>query len=447
MRIPAGKKIAPRLFAVLLAVCAFFQWSYLFPVDVWNNPPEFTTLSNGIPLVYHFDDTSEVTVVQIMILGGSRAEPPGKEGLSYLTTRLMLEIPDDLKLRRLMGQATRLSMVSESDYSLISIASLSDNVKEALNVMTDIMYSPLFSGIRISSLKNMMNAQRESSADDPGNIATIGQLDRLFFGTAYSGSTFGSKNSLKSIKKKDIDAFYDTYFRTNNLRLIVTSDLSQTQITELCETYLTKVPEGTADIPALAEKQPADPGLPQEIHLDVQQHLISYAYPLDAASHDNVLRTELLETLLGQGIGSRLWPLRAEEKLAYNVAAVSTQMKEGGLLEIYLETDESKLAAAEQSLLNLLDDLLKEGITEEELAMTKTYVKAAFLRHNENKISRAWTFSAFLSMGFDVGFLQDYFRFLDEVSLEEMNDFIRRVLDPSKRSRIIVGPEPSGDFK
>ena len=444
MRIPTGKKAVPLLFAVFL-ITALSQWAYPFPVDVWNNPPEMTVLSNGIPLLYHFDDTSEVTVVQIMIRGGSRAEPPGKEGLSYLTTRLMLEIPDDLKLKRLMGQATRISMVSEGDYSLISIASLSGNVKEALDVMTDILYSPLFSGIRISSLKNMMNAQRESNADDPRDIATIGQVDRLFSGTAYSGSVFGTKESLKSIKKKDIDSFYDTYFRTGNLTLVVISDLSQLQIVELCENYLTKVPEGTVEIPVLAEKQPADPELPREIHRDVQQHLISYAYPLDAVSGDNVIRAELLETLLGQGIGSRLWPLRAEEKLAYMVAARSVQMKEGGFLEIFLETDESKMEGAEQSLQGVLDDLISQGISEEELAVTKTYAKASFLRANENKISRAWTFSAFLSMGFDAGFLQDYFRFLDEVSLDEMNSFIQTILDPSKRSRIIVGPNPSGN--
>ena len=444
MRIPTS---AVSLLFALSLILALPQWSYPCPVDVWNNPPEIAVLSNGIPLLYHFDDSSEVTVVQILIQGGSRAEPPGKEGLSYLTTRLMLEIPDDLKLKRLMGQATRISMVSEGDYSLISIASLSGNVKEALDVMTDIMYSPLFSGIRISSLKTMMNAQRESNADDPGDIATIGQMDRLSAGTAYSGSVFGSKDSLKAIKKKDINGFYDTYFRTGNLKLIVISDLSKIQIVEVCENYLTKIPEGTVDIVPLAEKQAADPELPQEIHRDVQQHLISYAYPLDAASADNVIRAEILETLLGQGIGSRLWPLRAEEKLAYTVAARSTQMKEGGFLEIYLETDESKMEGAERSLQALLDDLIDQGITEEELAATKTYAKSAFLRSNENKISRAWAFSAFLSMGFDVGFLQDYFRFLDEVSLDEMNAFIRLVLDPSKRSRIIVGPNPPGDVE
>ena len=125
---------------------------------MWNNPPEQTALSNGIPLIYQFDDTSSVSVLQIVLPGGRRSEPAGKEGLSYLTTRLMLEIPDDQKLRRLMGQSTRISMMSQNDYSLINIASLSENFEEALNVMTDILYSPLFSSIRISALKKMMNA-------------------------------------------------------------------------------------------------------------------------------------------------------------------------------------------------------------------------------------------------------------------------------------------------
>jgi zinc protease len=443
MRIfPAVKKTTIVAFVLL---CVTFLRMELYPADAWNHPPLQITLSTGIPLIYHFDATSRVTVFHILMMGGKQAEPPGKEGLSYLTTRLMLEIPDDLKLKQLMGQATRISMTAESDYSLISISSLSENLEDALKVMTDILYKPLFSGIRISSLKSMMNAQRESGADDPRNIAYVGHRDRLFAGTAYCGSVFGSKKSLKSIKKKDIDLFYDTYFHAANLKLMVTSDLEQTMIEELCEKYLSKVPEGTVEMPSLAERKTGDEDIPEEIHRDVQQNLISYAYPLEGASVEGAIRAELLETLLGQGIGSRLWHLRAEEKLAYYVEAQATLMREGGVLEIFLETDESKKTAAESSLTEVLDELLSEGIDEEELVVTKTYAMSAFLRRNENKTTRARTFSSFLALGFDIAFLREYFRLLDEVSLDEMNVFIRTVLDPAKRSRIIVGPAPSKD--
>lgn len=431
----------------VVLVFASLSFPFLSPLaaeQTWNRPPERLTLSNGIPLLFHFDDTSSVTVIQIMILGGRSAEPEGKEGVSYLTTRLMLEIPDDLKLRQLMGQSTRISMVSENDYSLISIACLSENVEDALDVITGIMLKPLFSGIRISTLKGMMNDMRERDEDDPGSTANIAHRNIHFHGTAYSGSVYGSEASLKSIKKKDIDSFYDTYFRTRNIVVSAVSDLEQSRISGLLEQYLAEVPEGSVELPTPADIIPQEGNKSEEIERDVQQNLVSFAFPLGRAVQPDLAKLELLETLLGKGIGSRLWPLRAEENLAYSVAASATQMRGAGLLEVFLETDESKLERAEQSITGVLKKLREEGITAEELAVTKTYAKASFLRANESKFARARTFAHYTALGMDFDFLKNYLETLEAVTLEDINAFITRVLDPGCRSRIIIGPKKTG---
>ena len=69
----------------------------LFPgqdVPLWKIVPQKRVLSNGLSVVYHKDDSSATTVLHIVAKAGKTAQPEEKEGLAYLTTRLLLEIPD-----------------------------------------------------------------------------------------------------------------------------------------------------------------------------------------------------------------------------------------------------------------------------------------------------------------------------------------------------------------
>ncbi len=142
----------------------FFALSPIFSIQttsLWKNQPEKIILSNGLTLIYQQDLSSAITVFQILIKGGKGAEPEGQDGLAYLTTRLALEIPDRGKVQDLMTQASRTSMMSFGDYSLINIKCLSEYMEETFKITTKILLKPLFSGLRISSVKKQMIYQRK----------------------------------------------------------------------------------------------------------------------------------------------------------------------------------------------------------------------------------------------------------------------------------------------
>ena len=84
------------------------------------------------------------------------AEPQGKDGLAYMMTRLSLEIPDRTTLQKIMTQATQINMTSSMDYSVISIASLSEHFKSTINLFSKILLKPLFSSIRIDAVKKAL---------------------------------------------------------------------------------------------------------------------------------------------------------------------------------------------------------------------------------------------------------------------------------------------------
>jgi predicted Zn-dependent peptidase len=390
--------------------------------------------------IYQKDTSSAITVFQILIKGGKAVEPEGKSGLAYLTTRLTLEIPDRKKAQDLMNQASRVSMTSRGDYSLINIMCLSEHVEETLRVTTKIMLKPLFSGLRIEGTKKIINYRRNTQEDDPANVAHKTYLERLFAKKGYGSSVLGSEESLKAIKKKDIKNFYNSYFKAENMVVAVISDLEKAPLVEILDEYFAKLPSGKP-----AESKPNSVTIPEErqvfIEKDTKQFFISLGFPLPKITRKNFALASIVENLLGKGVGSRLWDLRYIEKLAYNVNAQATLMKDGGILEAYLETDKEKKEVALEALKKVLSSLFENGIAEEELEVTKINVKASFLRENETKVIRAENLVSFEALGLGYKFLSGFFLEIDAIGLDEINTYIKDILNPEKGVEVVIGPK------
>jgi len=419
--------------------CVLFilQTIYLFPDKI--------VLENGLTVIYEKDISSKVSVFQIFIKGGKRAEPEAKAGLAYLTTRLAIEIPDQDKLQALMDQATRLYIACKEDYSLITIACLSENLDNTLKITSKILNKPLFSNIRIDRIKKQMTRSREMELDEPVIAAHYAITDIFMAGTPFAGPILGSENSLSSIKKKDIKSFFENHFLTGNMVFSISSNLEKQTILGLIKKSFGDFHAGKLQEPKLLSFPPISEEKEHFIKKDSTRSLISASYLLPQLSPRNYLLATLSVNLLGQGVGSRLWPLRAEKKLAYTVHARETYFRAGGIFEAFIETEHTKQESALDSFIQVLDELHSKGVTEEELSMTKSYSKALFLRNNETKESRAFTRGYFETIGLGYSYFTKFIDEIDTVSSEEINTFIQKVLAPEKRLQVIIGPkkEPS----
>lgn len=397
-------------------------------------------LENGLPLILSQDDSSALTVLQILIKGGRRAEPSEKEGLAYMTTYLTLEITDMRQLQDLMSQASRVSMFCFQDYSLVTIICLTEHLDSTLGIMFQTFKDPLLSGMRINRVKDNMNFRRSFEEDDSVKVGHYAAQDAFFGQTAYSGTVLGTEESLNNIKKKDIESYYENYFHAGSMIVSAVSDMEGPKLTQVLKKHFGTFPRrNIPESPSIQRSIPEEKTI--RLTKDTQLTFVSMAYPLPGISKRNYALGLLLENYLGRGIGSLLWPLRAEKNLAYNVNAFSTQLKEGGFFEAFLETETGKKEEASAELKTVLNGVFERGMTEEELAVVKINTRFHFLRDNETKEKRSLFLAEFESLG--LGF--DYWRTLlfeiESVTLDEMNAYLKRILDPEKRVEILVGPE------
>ncbi|NOR14388.1 MAG: peptidase M16, partial [Candidatus Aminicenantes bacterium] len=373
------------------------------------------------------------------IKGGQHAEPGGKSGLAYITTRLTLEIPDQSKTQELMNQATHIYMACREDFSHITLSCLSENLKDALEVMSKIFSKPLFSGIRIDRLKEQMERQQDRDADEPFNQAHNAYMKFFFSGSPYANSIYGDEGSRKATKKKDIQLFFQKYFKSENMVAVVSTDLPEDEIKSMMNSCLGVFPEGSSPEAISFELSP-EVREAVTIEKDTQQSFVSAGFYIDNSSPTNYIHALLVDNLLGKGINSRLWDLRIKEKLAYNVNSRFTYTQEGILLEAFLETENTKREAAREALYQTLSSLFSEGIEEDELNTTKAFAKSLLLRNNETKENRTRSLAYFETMGLGYDFMEKIFAQIDATTLQELNTFIQTYLSPEKALFVIIGP-------
>ena len=110
---------------------------------------------------------------------------------------------------------------------------------------------------------------------------------------------------------------------------------------------------------------------------------------------------------MGAGVGVRLWYLRQTEKLAYAVYTQWQVAKYATQFRAAIGTDTSKVRQALASLEREWDRLVKDGITDMELANAKVNMKNGLISQIESKAGRANNMANYEYLGYGYHFVLD----------------------------------------
>ena len=401
--------------------------------------PRAYTLDNGLSVILQKDDAAAITSVQLLVRGGDRDDPPGHNGLAYLTARLSLEIPDQSKLQQLMDFGSSFSLAVGGDYTLLTVRSLSRHLDDTLAIISAILVQPLFSDLRIDAIKDLMRHLQKKELDNSTDLMRLTLAQTFYANGAYGASRFGSEASLAAIGRKDIQAFFRGHYAAGNMTAVVVSDLEADVIRPMLTRHFGVLPAG----PRLPFKAGGLRPLPSprlELERQTAQAHVSLSVLLPEVTPADFLMAALLETCLGKGIGSRLWSLRSRGDLAYGLNAELQPNREAMLLSVYLQTDSRRSRLALAELEKLIRTVWEEGIEAEELAAAKAYARADFWRDNESRERRAATLAFLEGSGLSYRLAGDFAERLEQIGLEEFNRFLRAWLAPGRWFSLRIGP-------
>ena len=339
-------------------------------------PPEPNRfeLNNGM-IVYLLEDHElPIIDISVRIRTGSIYESANKVGLAAITGAVMRtggttsKTGDELD-EILENLAASVETGIGDDSGSASMSVLKEDLDTGLSILADILMNPAFREDKIELEKVQHRSAIARRNDNPGGI-TSREFGKLIYGADSPYARTTEYDTINSITRDDLVAFYQAFFRPNNIILGVLGDFDS-------EAMRTKIQE------AFKEWKPAEIDLPEKPEIsevyrkrvalvnkdDVNQTNIRMGHIGWLRKNENYPALVVMSQILGIGFSSRLInSIRVEKGLAYSVGNnYGAGYDVPGIFFIACGTKSETTVTAIEAIVAEVEKMRTEEVTNEEL--------------------------------------------------------------------------------
>ncbi len=398
---------------------------------------------------------SEPTIAFSIGFGvGSQDDPPGKEGLAYLTGQLIADASTETNtyadiLDALYPIASSYSARIDKEMTTITGRTHRDNTDAYFGLLSDAYLRPAFDAadferIRNDAINYLENALRYASDEELGKAA-LTQL--IFEGTPYAHPVTGTVAGLRAITIEDVEAFYARHYTAANARLGLAGGYDNALVARF-EATLASLPQGPAPPDPVIEPaswQGSEVLLVDKPDADAS---ISFGYPISVRRGEREFYALwVANSWLGEhrNQAGRLFNvIRGARGLNYGNYSYIEAFPEGGqrfmppvnvprnhqIFEVWVRTlPNAQAHFALRAAVKELRDLVDGGMTEEEFELTRSFLDKYVLHFAKTTSER---------LGYSIddrfygvpepGHLQRFREVLGELTVEDVNAAIARHL-------------------
>ncbi len=317
---------------------------------------------------------------------------------------------------------------------------IKENLENTFKVMSEIVFSSIYDDEEASREKGVILEEINMSEDSPEDVC-FDLASTAFFGEdGYGRTILGTRENVLSFKKEDIKKYLNDFYVSNNVVVAFGGNITQKECEVLVEKYLLPlVKEGTS------KEIPTHNVVNKRQFLsktkDIEQVHFCLNFPSVSYISEDRTKSEMAVSILGGSMSSRLFrKIREELGLAYSVYSFANRYKDVGTVSIYAGLNSEKVDLGFNAILECIDDLSKNGITDEEFIKVKNSLKASTVFSLERATSRVQLLSRYYLA---TGKLYDYKERLKMVDKITKKDIEKMALEFNKfdMSTAIVGRE------
>ncbi len=202
----------------------------------------------------------------------------------------------------------------------------------------------------------------------------------------YSWSTIGFLKDIESYTLEDVKNFFEKYYSPNNACIVIAGDFEKANAIELIEKYFSEIKPFESNHKPQANNSSLSQNKYVEHKDNVQLERIYLAWPSDLIFGKDDAVLEITADILTGSKNSRLYKkLVFDLQIAQDVAAFQSAGKYGGQFVI-LSTARpgTNLNELKKIILDELNKLTEELITDKELEKSKNGIKAQFIFSFQN---------------------------------------------------------------
>jgi zinc protease len=395
-------------------------------------PHEKIVLKNGLTVLLLEKHGVPIISLYGVLKAGAAADPAGQEGLAAITAGLLRK---GTKTRTAQQFSADLDFIGGSfaaeanaDFTGVSGECLSKDVATGLDLFADALLHPTFPKDEADKLLAQTLDAVRGAKDDPQQVLAPYYYAYLYGGRGYGRSEDGDEASLTKIQRDAIAKFYNTYYAPGNMILAVAGDFQPADMKKKLEDTLGG---WTAKQTPVVKMETAVPVKGKRLLLidkpDATQTYFAFGNIGVAAGDPDRVAIRVVNTVFGERFTSMLnEALRVESGLTYGARSGFDPRKLPGPFAIESFTKNETTTQAIDLALQVLAKLHKDGLTAEQLASAKNYIKGQFPPEIETSGALARRIASNEFYGLDDSEVNQLEARIDAVTLETAKQAIQK---------------------
>ncbi len=439
---------------------AFMALLLLFSLTAFSSHPAIASsagvesfkLSNGMEVVVIPDHRAPVVTHMVWYRVGAADEPAGESGVAHFLEHLLFKgtktvAPGEFSrtVKRNGGQDNAFTSV---DYTAYFQRISKDRLELMMKLEADRMTNLVLHKKEIKTERDVVTEERRSRVDNNPSSRLMEQVRAaLFVNHPYGDPVIGWMHEIQQLNLEAVQAFYKRFYTPNNAILIVAGDITAKDLRPMAEKYYGVIPPNPnlkKRVRPLEPKPQAarrvtltDPRVPTSSMRRIYTTAsYSTAEPGEAEALD------ILSHVLGTGTTSRLYQkLVVEQKIAsYAGSWFSGDALDSGDIGVYAGpkagSGPGDLGKLEVALDEILKELIKNGVTADEVKDAKNALVSATVYLKDNQNSRARIYGVALTTGQTVKDVDEWPSRIEAATVEQVNAAARKYL---KMERSVTG--------
>ena len=404
-------------------------------------------LENGLEILGVSDSYLPRISVFLGIPAGRMHDPGDKRGLSQLMADMLKEGTAKRSSRQLASEMDKYAIDFSArvylEYTMIRCKFLENFTREALDLLTDIVYNPSFPEEEWAKAAVRWKVHLASQMSNPAYLARERLYRELFPGSPLANCSV-EPSTVDALETGDLHRFFRERLIPSSGIIGFSGPLSFEEASRLAKKEFGRPGPKAGPEPVIPRLETIRRKICLVHRPGSKQAKILIGLHAPSRKSGANIRLKLLNQVYGGGGSSRIFMnLREDKGYTYGAYSYFRQSNYCGNFVVSTSVNNDAAAASIKEIFLEMERLRQDRVPEEELERCKAEINGAFLRQME-------TPSSICSMELTrklVGMPQNYYRdFIPElmaVDSAQVKDTAGDLLDPDKSVIVVVGDRES----
>jgi predicted Zn-dependent peptidase len=404
-------------------------------------PHVLTTLPGGERVITERIDGVRSVALGFWVGAGSRDETHAKAGVSHFIEHLLFkgtERYDAVRIAELFdAMGGELNAATSRETTVVYTRVPDDHVDVALDVMTDMVFSPVFA--EIDSERDVVLEEIAMVEDNPQDLVHDLAAEAVFGAHPLGRPVIGRAAVISSVSRRSLLGYHGSAYAGANVVLAAAGNVDHDRIVKALAARRSAAGRPPAHVRRPAGRPPR-PALRFQAK-ETEQYHVCLAGPGLCRDDPRRYAAALLDAILGGSASSRLFQeIREKRGMAYSVYTYASSYVDAGQVGLYVGTREENLRECLDVIAAELADVGAGNIRAGELERAKENMKGRLLLSLESTSARMNRLGKALVTGTEIVPIDETERRISQVSADDVATLARELFTPARLSAAGIGP-------